>query len=101
MSEEKAIEKVHPEGERKSGGMEGPERSGSVDTFAGKVQVKWVAEAAVSSLGLMPYFIEFLKTSGVFDAWVEGSPLKYTSTRISSGIYGSFWRSRSRPGTRR
>jgi hypothetical protein len=79
MSEEKAIEKVHPEGERKSGGMEGPERSGKVDTFAGKIQVKWVPEAAVSSLGLMPYFIEFLKTSGVFDAWVDDSPLEYTS----------------------
>jgi len=79
MSDEKGIQKVHPEGERKSGGMEGPERSGSVDTFAGKIQVKWVPEAAVSSLGLMPYFIEFLKTSGVFEAWVEDSPLEYTS----------------------
>ena len=79
MSEEKAIEKVHPEGKRKSGGIEGPERSGNVDTFAGKIQVKWVPEAAVSSLGLMPYFIEFLKTSGVFDAWVDDSPLEYTS----------------------
>ena len=79
MNEEKSIEKVHPEGERKSGGIEGPGRSGSVDTFAGKIQVKWVPEAAVSSLGLMPYFIEFLKTSGVFDAWVEDSPLEYTS----------------------
>lgn len=79
MSEEKAIEKVHPEGERKSGDIEGLERSGNVDTFAGKIQVKWVPEAAVSSLGLMPYFIEFLKTSGVFEAWVEGSPLEYTS----------------------
>lgn len=79
MSEEKAIKKVHPEGERKSGGIEGAERSENVDTFAGKIQVKWVPEAAVSSLGLMPYFIEFLKTSGVFDAWVEDSPLEYTS----------------------
>src|SRR6266496_3672894 len=79
MSEEKAIERVHPEGERKSGGIEGPEGSGNVDTFAGKIQVKWVPEAAVSSLGLMPYFIEFLKTSGVFDAWVEDSPLEWTS----------------------
>jgi len=79
MSEEKGIEKAHPEGEGKSGRIEGPERSGHVDTFAGKIQVKWVPEAAVSSLGLMPYFIEFLKTSGVFDAWVEDSPLEYTS----------------------
>jgi hypothetical protein len=79
MSDEKSIEKVHPKGEGKLGGMEGPETSDSIDTFAGKVQVKWVPEAAVSSLGLMPYFIEFLKTSGVFDRWVEDCPLEYKS----------------------
>src|SRR5207249_6405152 len=31
------------------------------------------------SLGLMPFFIEFLKTSGLFDQWVEDCPLHYTS----------------------
>jgi hypothetical protein len=41
--------------------------------------VKWAPEASVSSLGLMPYFIEFLKTSGLFDKWVEDCPLRYTS----------------------
>ena len=41
MSDEKAIQKVHPEGERKSGAIEGSETGGSVDTFAGKIQVKW------------------------------------------------------------
>lgn len=51
----------------------------SIDTFAGKIHVKWVPEAAVSSLGLMPYFIEFLKTSGRFDKWVEDCPLHYSS----------------------
>jgi hypothetical protein len=50
-----------------------------VDTFAGKIHVKWVPEAAVSSLGQMPFFIEFLKTSGLFDAWVEDCPLHYKS----------------------
>jgi hypothetical protein len=30
-------------------------------------------------LGLMPFFIEFLKTSGLFDKWVEECPLHYTS----------------------
>jgi hypothetical protein len=39
----------------------------SLDTFAGKIHAKWAPEAAVSSLGLMPFFIEFLKTSGLFD----------------------------------
>jgi hypothetical protein len=33
----------------------------------------------VSSLGLRPYFIEFLKTSGLFDQYVEDCPLHYTS----------------------
>ncbi len=51
----------------------------SLDTFAGKIQLKWVPEAGVSSLGLMPFFIEFLKTSGLFDKWVEDCPLRYTS----------------------
>jgi hypothetical protein len=76
MSEKKRIEKVHPKGEAKS---ERLDSSGSVDTFAGKVQVKWMPEAAVSSLGLMPYFIEFLKTSGVMEGWVKDCPLKYSS----------------------
>src|SRR6202023_3475150 len=31
------------------------------------------------SLGLMPFFIEFLKTSGLFDKGVEDCPLRYTS----------------------
>ena len=57
MSDEKAVVRVHPEGERESAGVEGVEHSGSIDTFAGKIQVKWMPEAAVSSLGLMPYFI--------------------------------------------
>ena len=80
MTNEKGIVRVHPEGEPESDGVEGAERSGSVDTFAGKIQVKWMPEAAVSSLGLMPFFIEFLKTSGRFDEWVEQCPLEYTSS---------------------
>jgi len=33
----------------------------------------------VSSLGRMPFCIEFLKTSGLFDKWVEDCPLRYSS----------------------
>ncbi len=79
MSDEKALVETHPEGERRSAGNQPPETAISVDTFAGKIQVKWVPEAAVSSLGQMPFFIEFLKTSGLFDAWVEQCPLRYKS----------------------
>ena len=51
----------------------------SLDTFGGKVHLKWVPEACVSSLGQMAFFIEFLKTSGKFDEWVEDCPLRYKS----------------------
>ena len=74
----------------------------SLDTFAGKVQVKWSGESTVSTLGMMPFFIEFLKTSGLFDQWVEESPLRYTSANapqkrdvlgtILLSVLGGHWR---------
>src|SRR5215471_15682755 len=79
MSEERNLLPAHPLGEVQRAGTEAAESEISLDTFGGKVHVKWAPEAAVSSLGLMPFFIEFLKTSGRFDAWVEDCPLHYTS----------------------
>ena len=79
MSEEQALSEIHPEGERETAGIEPLESGLSLDTFAGKIQLKWVPEASVSSLGQMAFFIEFLKTSGLFDKWVEECPLTYTS----------------------
>ena len=71
---------VHPTGEveKTENGWEG--MASSLDTFAGRIQIKWSPDASVSSLGLMPYFIEFLKTSGRFDKWVEDCPLHYRSS---------------------
>jgi Transposase DDE domain group 1 len=79
MSDEKALIQTHPEGEASIVRTLPPEAPISVDTYAGKIQVKWVPEAAVSSLGLMAFFIEFLKTSGRFEKWVEQCPLQYSS----------------------
>jgi hypothetical protein len=79
MGTEKEIVPVHPEGEIQIAGNHPAETGTTLDTFAGKIHVKWAAGAAVSSLGLMPFFIEFLKTSGLFDKWVEDCPLRYTS----------------------
>ena len=67
MNDEKALITVHPEGEQQKGEMQPPETVLSLDTFAGKIQFKWAPDADVSSLGQMPFFIEFLKTSGLFD----------------------------------
>ena len=42
-----------------------------VDTFNGLVHVEWDLNASVTSLGQLPFFIEFLKLGGLFDSWVE------------------------------
>src|SRR5438132_14255734 len=67
MNNEKSLIAAHPPGEVEIAGNQPAETITSLDTFAGKVHVKWSPEATVSSLGLMPFFIEFLKTSGLFD----------------------------------
>jgi hypothetical protein len=79
MSKEEEAVQAHPDGEVQISGDQAGESGISLDTFAGKIHVKWAPEATVSSLGLMPFFIEFLKTSGLFDKWVEDCPLHYTS----------------------
>ena len=63
MSEKDEVVRVHPEGEGQSTGKRPLESVTSVDTFAGKIHVRWAPEASVSSMGLMVFFIEFLKTS--------------------------------------
>ena len=79
MSKEDEVVQAHPEGEVQIARNQPAETGTSLDTFAGKIQVKWEPEATVSGLGQMPFFIEFLKTSGLFDKWVEDCPLRYTS----------------------
>ena len=59
MSDEKALMRVHPEGELQTEGIRPAETATSLDTFAGKIQLKWAPEADVSSLGLMPFFTSF------------------------------------------
>lgn len=80
MSETQRGLSVHPEGEASSGDLErGEAGSGAVDTFGGKVFVRWDPEAAVTAFGPVSYFIEFLKTNGLWQQWVEDCPLSYRS----------------------
>lgn len=78
MTKEKSVLKTHPEGEAGKAGFELCGEAQSLDTFAGKVQIRWVPDGAVSTLGLLPFFTEFLKTSGLFEAFVADCPLDYT-----------------------
>ena len=79
MGSENTVIQTHPSGELEISERLPQEAATSLDTFAGKIHVKWMPGAAVSSLGQMPFFIEFLKASGLFDQWVEDCPLSYTS----------------------
>lgn len=51
----------------------------SLDTFGGRIHVEWDPVAAVTPLGQLPFFIDFLKVSGLFEAWVNDCPLVYRS----------------------
>jgi len=57
----------------------GPPQGVNLDSFAGPVHVEWDTGAALTPLGQLPFFIDFLKAAGLFDAFVADCPLRYTS----------------------
>jgi hypothetical protein len=50
-----------------------------LDSFEGPIRVEWDQAAATTPFGQLPFFVDFLKTSGLFDAFVADCPLRYTS----------------------
>jgi len=73
---------AHPEGERLrvEGALSQVERlSATADTFGGRVHVEWDPAAPVTSLGQLPFFVDYLKQGGLFDAWVADCPLSLSS----------------------
>jgi DDE family transposase len=66
---------VHPQGEQPSVEV----GSAIADTFAGRVHIEWDATAPVTALGQLPFFIDYLKQAGLFDAWVANCPLSLIS----------------------
>jgi hypothetical protein len=54
-----------------------------IDSFAGPVEVYFDDQADCTPLGQLPFFIDFLKTTGFFEAWVKDCPLGYTSPNAS------------------
>src|ERR1700739_1608014 len=72
------------------------------DTFAGRIPVEWDNSAAVTPLGQLPFFIEFLKQGSLFDSWVADCPLHYTSPNAPAkrdvlrtgmlSVLGGHWR---------
>ena len=50
-----------------------------LDTFGGKLHVKFDHATSVTMLGQLPFFVEFLQTSGLYDRSVTSAPLVYSS----------------------
>jgi Transposase DDE domain group 1 len=51
----------------------------TADTFGGRVHVEWDPTVPVTPLGQLPFFIDYLKQGGLFDAWVADCPLVLSS----------------------
>jgi len=81
MDEKPGYLAAHPTGELKTTETElaGADRGQAVETFGGRVFVRWDPDAAVTAFGPVSYFIEFLKANGLWQAWVKDCPLTYTS----------------------
>lgn len=57
-----------------------------VDTYAGKLHVEWDPDGAVTPMGQLPFFIQFLKLGGRFDPWVNDCPLYYDSNNAPKKV---------------
>lgn len=75
---------THPKGESQGGALLPISGAVAVDTFGGRIHVDWNPDAAVTPLGQLPFFIEFLHVSGLFEDWVSQCPLAWTSPNAPS-----------------
>ena len=50
-----------------------------MDSFAGKMEVRWAPDEAVTPLGQRAFFVDFLKQASLFDPFVAEAPLTYAS----------------------
>src|SRR3974377_1400429 len=72
---------AHPAGEvvTSGRGLDRANQGQAVETFGGKVFVRWDPEAAVTAFGPVSYFIEFLKANGLRQQGGADCPLSYCS----------------------
>ena len=54
------------------------------DTFDGRIHIEWDSESAVTPLGQLAFFVDFLKTAELFEPWVDDCPLAYCSNNAPS-----------------
>jgi hypothetical protein len=79
MAKKQRKRSAHPAGEQRLVEVAPPPAAVMVESWAGPVRVEWDMTAPLTPFGQLPFFIKFLKVSGVFDAWLADCPLFYTS----------------------
>jgi hypothetical protein len=79
MDDDFEVELAHPLGEPPLAASAAPDGIVLLDTFGGRVRVQWDPDASVTPRGQLAFFVDFLKTGGLFDRWVLDCPLHYTS----------------------
>ncbi|MCN4144839.1 MAG: hypothetical protein LC437_07285, partial [Thiohalomonas sp.] len=57
-----------------------------VETYAGKLHIKWDSNAKVTPMGQLPFFIQFLKLGARFNPWVSDCPLHYRSNNAPKKV---------------
>ncbi len=77
---------VHPAGEVEIPQKQALSTAIEVETYAGKVHVEWDPTAAVTPIGQLAFFIEFLKLGYRFEQWVDDCPLYYASNNAPKKI---------------
>ena len=83
---------AHPLGEENALSVEAVNDQLATETFGGKIHVEWDPTAAVTPIGQLPFFIQFLKVGGLFEPWVASCPLRYQSNNAPEkvNVLGSF-----------
>lgn len=83
---------AHPLGEDNALSVEAVNDQLATETFGGKIHVEWDPTAAVTPIGQLPFFIQFLKVGGLFEPWVASCPLRYQSNNAPDkvNVLGSF-----------
>jgi hypothetical protein len=79
MNKNKRKRSAHPKGEQPLVEASASPAPVMVESWAGPVRVEWDVTAPLTPFGQLPFFIQFLKVSGLFDAYVADCPLTYTS----------------------
>jgi len=77
---------THPKGEAQSKAMIPVAEPVTVDTFGGRLHIEWNPQAAVTPLGQLPFFIDYLHVSGLFDEWVSRCPLQWSSPNAPTKV---------------